>query len=375
MTYLQYQLKLAYERKNKTNMKNMLKLIFLVLLLPIFIACNFSGENKVKSEAKAKLPQDKTMLLYGISEAVCYSGFRSGQHPDRGDGAINPSYEEILEDLQILKDQTPFRLFRLYDCEDNSQMVLEVIRANDLDFKVMLGIWLRAELSAHETCEWLTEPIPQEILDQNKILNAREISKGIELANEYSDIIIAVNVGNETLVEWNDHMVSVDSVTSYVRRVKKAIQQPVSTADNYKWWADHGSELAEIVDFVAIHTYPVWEGRDIDEGMSYTIENVEEVMTALPGKQIVIAEAGWATIASEFGTRASQENQKRYCDELMEWSRQNNITTFLFEAFDEDWKGDPNDPLGAEKHWGLFTVDRKPKKAVESFKIAVQNDN
>jgi exo-beta-1,3-glucanase (GH17 family) len=45
---------------------------------------------------------------------------------------------------------------------------------------------------------------------------------------------------------------------------------------------------------------------------------------------------------------------------LMEWSRSSGITVFLFEAFDEPWKGSP-DPLEPEKHWGIFTVDRKPK--------------
>ncbi len=334
----------------------------LLLLLIGLLACNSSQQRDQKSEIKPM--QTESMLLNGVSEAVCYSGFRSGQHPDRGNGAINPTYEEILEDLQILADQTPFRLFRLYDCEENSRMVLEVIRENNLDFKVMLGIWLRAELSAHETCEWLTEPIPQEILDENKILNDLEIAAGIKLANEYSDIIVAVNVGNEALVEWNDHKVSVDSVIAYVERVQHAIEQPVTVADNYKWWADHGKKLAGVVDFVAIHTYPVWEGKDIDEGMSFTIKNVEEVMTALPGVQIVISEAGWATISSEFGERASQEKQQQYVSELMEWSKDNNITTFIFEAFDEDWKGDPGNPLGAEKHWGLFTVDRQPKMTI-----------
>jgi exo-beta-1,3-glucanase (GH17 family) len=121
------------------------------------------------------------------------------------------------------------------------------------------------------------------------------------------------------------------------------------------------------VDFVSIHVYPVWEGKDIDEGMSYTIQNVNEVMTALPGIQIVITEAGWASTASEFGTRATQEKQKQYCRELLEWSSQNNITTFIFEAFDEDWKGDPADPAGAEKHWGLYTVNREPKRVIEIF--------
>ncbi|MFN2395909.1 MAG: glycosyl hydrolase family 17 protein, partial [Bacteroidales bacterium] len=347
-------------------MKNAIK--FFVLLISFsFMSCNFSGEKTGESETEPRLPQGEDMLLNGVSEAVCYSGFRSGQHPDRGAGAVNPSYEEILEDLMILKEQTPFRLFRLYDCEENSQMVLEVIREHNLDFKVMQGIWLRAEVSAHETCEWLTEPIPQETLDENKILNAQEIAKGIELANEYNDIIVAVNVGNEILVEWNDHMVSLDSAIAYVQKVQQAIEQPVTVADNYKWWADHGSELADVVDFVSIHVYPIWEGKDIDEGMSYTIENVEEVMDSLPGKEIVIAEAGWATIASEFGPRANQEKQKQYIKDLMEWSVQNNITTFIFEAFDEDWKGDPNDPMGAEKHWGLYTVDREPKKVVEIF--------
>lgn len=41
------------------------------------------------------------------------------------------------------------------------------------------------------------------------------------------------------------------------------------------------------------------------------------------------------------------------------------MTTFLFAAFDEDWKGDPTDPHGAEKHWGLFTIDRKPKLVMQ----------
>jgi hypothetical protein len=42
-----------------------------------------------------------------------------------------------------------------------------------------------------------------------------------------------------------------------------------------------------------------------------------------------------------------------------------NITTFFFEAFDEVWKGDPDNPAGAEKHWGLFTADRKPKEVLQ----------
>lgn len=343
--------------------------VLIVFIILSFMSCNFSHQQSEDTQKTSGLPQPEAMLLNGASEAVCYSGFRTGQHPDRGAGAVNPTYEEILEDLMIMKEETPFRLFRMYDCEENTQMTLEVIHEHGLDFKVMLGIWLRAEIDSYETCEWLDEPWPVETLKRNKELNDLQIAKGIELANKYQDIIVAVNVGNESLVDWNEHRVHVDTVIAYVKRVQQAIEQPVTVADNYKWWADHGQELAEVVDFVSIHIYPIWEGRDIDEGMSYSLENIEEVMTVLPGKQIVIAEAGWATIASEFGPRASQENQKRYVKELMEWSIENNVTTFIFEAFDEDWKGNPDDPLGAEKHWGLYTVDRTPKKVIEIFSL------
>ncbi len=335
-----------------------------------FLACESTMENNQQQSVEPvfKPLQSAEHLLAGQAKAICYSGYRSGQHPDRGEGAVNPTYEQILEDLLILQKQTPFRLMRLYDCGTNTQMVLEVIKDHQLNFEVMLGIWLRAELSAHETCEWLTEPIPQEELDANKIKNAEEIAQGIALANQYSDIIVAVNVGNEALVEWNDHMVDVDTIIGYVKQVQQAIDQPVTVADNYKWWADHGKELAAVVDFVSIHTYPIWENKDIEEGMSYTIENVLEVMDSLPGAPIVITEAGWATTASEFGQRASEEKQKMYVDALLYWAERNNISTFIFEAFDEDWKGNPNDPLGAEKHWGLYKVDRSPKLTVGLWK-------
>ena len=50
----------------------------------------------------------------------------------------------------------------------------------------------------------------------------------------------------------------------------------------------------------------------------------------------------------------------------MDWTRAEGLLCFVFEAFDESWKGSP-DPLEPEKHWGLFTADRKPKLVMESL--------
>lgn len=303
------------------------------------------------------------IALAGETVAVAYSGFREGQHPDRGAGAVNPSTSEILEDLEILLAHD-FRLIRLYDSGENSVTTIELIREHQLPIKVLLGIWLSAEVSNHEGCPWLDEPIPDEVLAANVLKNQEEIERAIALANEFADIIVAVNVGNEALVDWNDHMVPLDQVIQYVRQVKAGIEQPVTVADNYEWWIRDGARLAAEVDFLGVHSYPVWEGKAIDEGLSYTIENIAGVAKALPGKPIAILEVGWATAGVEFGDRAGELEQARYFRELSEWARTTNMSVFFFEAFDEPWKGDPTRVDDAEKHWGLFTVDRKPKQVL-----------
>ena len=299
-------------------------------------------------------------LLPGQPMAIAYSGFRDGQHPDRGEGAVSPSKEQILEDLEILVAHG-FDLFRLYDSGDNSRATLEVIRDNGIPVKVLLGIWLDAEFSNHERCEWLDEPIPEDVLAENTSKNLAEIQRGVALANSYDDIVVAVNVGNEALVEWNDHMVPLDTVIAYVQDVKAAIDQPVTVADNYEWWIEDGAPLAAEVDFLGVHTYPVWEGKSIDEGLMYTLENIAGVRDALPGLPIAVLEAGWASVGVEFPEQANEENQARYYRELKAWAEDTRTTVFFFEAFDESWKGDPTNLEGAEKHWGLFYVDRTRK--------------
>jgi len=310
--------------------------------------------------------QPPTALVAGEVMAVAYSGFREGQYPDRGDGAVNPSSDEILEDLKLLASHN-FNLIRLYDSGENSLLTIRLIRQHRLPIKVMLGIWLEAEFSNHEGCPWLDEPIPDSELAANTRRNAAELRRGIKLAQEFEDVVVAINVGNEALVDWNDHMVPVNKVIAYVRLVKAAIDQPVTVAENYAWWIRDGAALAAVVDFLGVHTYPEWEGKTIDEALAYTIENIEGVRAALPDKPLAILEAGWATVAIEFGDRANEAAQARYYLELEKWAHDTNTTVFFFEAFDEPWKGDPGAPLGAEKHWGLFNVDRTPKQLLQEL--------
>ncbi len=340
--------------------------LVLALVSSLILPVATGAEAPSSAETGASIQQKPDALLCGVHKAVCYSGFRHGQHPDRGTGAANPSEKEILEDLQILSRHGNFSLIRLYDARENSEAVLRLIGKHQIKMKVVLGAWLDAELS-NTNCPWLKQSFPQPVLEANKRKNAREVESAIRLANQYPNIVVAVAVGNEALVDWTDHMVPVESAIRYVRQVKKAVSQPVTIADNYDWWARHGSALARELDFVSVHTYPIWESKDIDEAMAFTIANLQAVRNALPHSRLVITEAGWATVAREFGPRADEDKQERYYHDLYAWAGKVNITTFFFEAFDEDWKGEPNDPMGAEKHWGLFTTDRKAKRAMRDL--------
>ncbi|MGD8235950.1 MAG: glycosyl hydrolase family 17 protein [Chromatiales bacterium] len=306
---------------------------------------------------------DKLGISHG--NAICYSGYREGQSPlDHS----YPSFIQVMEDLKILAEQ--WQYLRIYDCSRHADLVLEAIRYAKLDLKVMLGADVAAEMN-NPACPWGAE-YPEAQLIANRQANDRQIERMIELANEYAEIIFSVSVGNEATVEWTDHMVPVERLISFVKKIKRKIRTPVTFCENYVPWTQKLAPLADELDFISLHTYPVWEYQPIDRALQYTRGNFESVVQYYPDKPVVITEAGWTTRSNGRGIEpwnASQEHQAYYCKELINWSRENQILTFLFEAFDEPWKGSP-DPHEPEKHWGIYTVDRKPKlvmKELESY--------
>lgn len=332
-------------------------------ILSISILLLLQGSNLSNSNGPL---QPKEALLSGISQAISYSGFREGQHPARGDEpAINPTDEQVLEDLRILEPN--FKIIRMYDSGENTETTLRLIKEHNIDIKVVVGAWLDAEVSNHENCDWLNEPIPEEVLKYNiEVRNPWQVANAIRLANEYKDQVIAVNVGNEILASWGDHMVTEEATIAYVKQVQAAIEQPVSVAETAEAVIDY-KELSNTLDFLMVHTYPIWVGAKIEEGFEKTREDLEKVKSTYPDKVMVVGEVGWASEAKEFQERASEEYQKIYFDQIMDYGKKNNMTIFFFEAFDEPWKGDPNAPDGAEKHWGLYFVDRTPKLVAKSM--------
>ena len=297
-----------------------------------------------------------------FAPAICYSGYRDGQDPG---SETYPSYDEVKEDLLMLQGR--WKYLRLYDCSPHAEIVLDVIEKENLDFKVMLSAYIIAEMN-NAGCPW-GGTYDEEELEANKLKNEEEIRKLIRLANKHKETAFTLSVGNEATVEWTDHLVSVKRVIEFVKMVQAECIQPVTFCENYVPWHTKLAPLAEVVDFISIHTYPVWEYKHIHESLEYTKANFFGVAEKYPNKPVMITEAGWSTNSNGRGIHpenVNEEFQEIYYHDLVNWSKEEGIITFVFEAFDENWKGSEHE-FEPEKHWGLFKADRTPKKVMKPF--------
>lgn len=290
-----------------------------------------------------------------IGNGVSFSPYRDGQLPN---GEL-PGEEEILADLRLL---APYlKLLRMYDSNPVAERTLALIRCERLPLRLLLGAWI-----APETSEAVRET------------NREQAANAIRLANEYPDIVLAVLVGNETCVSWSGHLVGPDA---WIREVRTAVAQPVSTADDYNFWNKPESHaVAAEVDFITLHGYALWNSQQLENAMTWTDEVYDSIVEMHAGVPIVFGETGWTTQyeptqigpGSE-GTlmqgEVSVAAQLAYLRQHYAWVEERRVPTILFEAFDENWKGggDATSPDASAKHWGVFTANRKPKASIEAI--------
>jgi len=302
---------------------------------------------------------DRRRFAPSHANAICYSGYREGQSPPSG---VFPSYEQVREDLLILVRH--WRYLRVYDCTQHAETVLKVIRDEALPLQVMLGMGLGAEVS-NPNCPW-GGVYDDAVLAANRRANDEELARMAALSRRYRKEVMAVSIGNEASVDWNDHMVPVERLIEFAKQLGRKARHPVTFCENYVPWTDKLRPLAAHLDVLGVHTYPVWEYKGIEEALAYTQENYYAVKGRYPDKPVVITEAGWTTRSNGRGIdpgNASEDLQRLYYEQLMSWTKAEGILTFVFEAFDEPWKGSP-DPDEPEKHWGLFRLDRRPKRVM-----------
>lgn len=293
-----------------------------------------------------------------IGDGVAFSPYHHGQGP----GLAAPSDAEILADLRLVAPH--WGLLRTYDSVPMVGRTLALIRKHKLPFRMMLGCWVKPEKSPAD-----------------KIENEAEMERAIRFAREYPEIVMAVIVGNETQVDWSAYRCSSEHLIQCIRRVRTAIPQPVTTADDYNFWnKDASAAVAAEVDFITLHMYALWNGRQLGEAMAWTGAVYDDIVRRHPKRYVIIGETGWATKndktrsgPGDEGTLmkapATEDAQYEYLKQHYAWTAQRRVPAILFEAFDEEWKGggESTGPDVAEKHWGVFNVDRSPKSSFARF--------
>lgn len=292
------------------------------------------------------------ILTYG--KAICYSGYRQGQSPK----TEPPTKEQIAEDLDIIV-RDGYRYIRMYDPNLHARRALEVIREKKLPLKCMIGIDSDPEVN-NPDCPFEKQERTKEELAANRTRNDAEVEKLIELVNEYKEEVAAVSIGNENTPIWGAHMVSPERLLQHAKRLKEALDKPVTFCEGVFEWP-HLKELGDYLDFISVHSYPLHYGEGVDVAVDMNKKHYEDIKKLFPDKQVLFTEVGWTTKPnSQMKTgEACVENQKRYITELTEWLDRDRIVGFIFEAFDEPWKG--STPEKSECNWGLYYVDRTPK--------------
>ena len=294
-----------------------------------------------------------------IYNAICYGPHRDGQRP----GAAQPTAEELLEDLRLMLPH--WKLIRIYGSSEFTETFLRVIRENDIDVKIMLGVWIDPEEKRNESGEVL------ERFDEAAAKNRMEVDAGIRLANEYPEIVAAVSVGNESLIFWSAHRNYLDIVTGHVRRVREGVEVPVTVADDFNYWNKPESrELASEIDFITLHAHPMWNGLQVEEALDWQLDQLKIVQDMHPDRLVVIGETGWATSMIDEGDQGKlikgkpgEAEQRLFYEAVRAWAADERKTVFFFEDLDENWKGGTQ-PAEGEKHRGLFRADRSATEAM-----------
>lgn len=334
-------------------------------------------------------------------QGICYGGYRTNSRD------IEPNVSEVKEDLKILA-AIDIKIIRTYNLHREEivnvlKAITELKKENPkFEMYVMLGVWIDCKNA------W-TEIAP--IHDEESQRNAIEIQKAVELSNQYPEIIKIISVGNEAMVKWATSYYVTPAIilkwVNHLQELKKSEQLPknlwITSSDNYLSWGggeeqyhtEDLNSLIKAVDYISLHSYPIHDERyfpeiwgikeneanlsdkiKIDAAMlrarDYAISQYNGVVKYMKSigvdKPVHIGETGWTTIDNIYygdkGSKAADEYKAAQYYELMrEWSNNEKITCFYFEAFDENWKDSAN-PLGSENHFGLFNLQNQAKFAL-----------
>jgi exo-beta-1,3-glucanase (GH17 family)/cellulose synthase/poly-beta-1,6-N-acetylglucosamine synthase-like glycosyltransferase len=271
-------------------------------------------------------------------QGFSFSPFRSNQSPLEGQ---YPSEKQLDTDLALLKGKT--HAIRTYSVEGTLAKIPELAQKNGIN--VALGIWI----------------------DDNYENNEAYLKTMEQIVSTHFNIVRVI-IGNEAVLRGN---VPVEKVIEYLDRSRTKLGIPISTAEPWHVWFKY-PELAEHVDYLAVHMLPYWEGVRIDGAVDYIVDKIDMLKKQFPKKPIVIAEVGWP---SNGRTRtwavASPANEAIFLRQFLNRAKKENYTYYVMEAFDQPWKKETEGSVGA--YWGVYDVHRQEKFPFTEPIVPIEN--
>ena len=262
-----------------------------------------------------------------VIPGFAFSPYQAGQSPIDN---IEPKLEDINRDLSLLAGKT--LAIRTYTVAGIFGEIPALAKAHNIN--VALGAWLSPDLQANE----------------------KELERLLSVAHSPPYNVVRLIVGNEALLRED---LNLKQMTAYLDQVRAETDIPVSTAEPWHVWLKN-PELAEHVDYLAVHLLPFWEGIALDDAVNFSINTYKRLQLAFPDKPIVVTEVGWPSNGRSIKQAdASQANQAKFLRRFIQRAEQEDIVFYVMEAFDQPWKSDIEGSVGG--HWGVFDSFREAK--------------
>ena len=229
-------------------------------------------------------------------QGLAFSPFARGEDPGL---QRMPAEQGIDRDLALLAGKT--NAVRTYSTLGSLGAVPRL--ADKHDINVALGAWI----------------------DANRVTSERELEGAISLARTHHNVV-RVLIGNEAVLRGD---VPLEEMYAWLDRAREAIRQPVGTAEPWHVWISH-PELADHVDFIAIHLLPYWEGIPVERAVEYSVQRYKEVQAKFPGKPIIIGEVGWPSNGrTREGAVASMANEALFLRRFLQYAEAEGYVYYL----------------------------------------------
>ncbi|RMJ22729.1 hypothetical protein PHISP_06392 [Aspergillus sp. HF37] len=274
------------------------------------------------------------------------------QHP--------PSQNNVTRDMAVISQMT--NTVRLYSTDCNqTEMVLQAIDRLELkDLKVWLGVRVESdETSNDRQLEQLYR-----IIDDAK----------------YTSVFKGVIWGNDALPRASSNVMSAQrKLVGYINDFrgelkKRGVDMPVATSELS---GSLNEELAEASDVVMSSIRPFETGLPVEKSaswMDWFWKSHGALLSEWTTKKHVMSEVGWPSNGGnecDSGTKcpskkgdsvAGVDEMNQFMSDWICQALENGTDFFWFEAFDESWKDQPNEPGNA---WGLMDASRKLKPGLK----------